>query len=317
MAVIDWLANLARKTRVNVPLVDIKRTPGTGIPFIDFDSNNPKPAPKPQSGDQIAQTINQGPTAVQGWTDGGGYYTGGGGGGTTDSTAALKSDILNKWNTLQSVFQGLFGDVDSNIRNRSGELSKDYDDQIGTLVKGYGTATGGTSSAYAARGLSDSSYLSDAQQQNTDIYDQSLKSLADDKTSKLAELGRFGESTKARYGAAKDSFGQSISRLDDYDEAGLGTLDSQLGGAIGDASAARAGLGSDQQYIEGLSKISPIQQQGTAQLAARLKTLVQSAAPAQAKKYIAQGLIKASSLNDANANAYWSNYFEQLLNGQG
>lgn len=28
---------------INVPFVDLKKTPGTGIPFVDFDSNNPAP----------------------------------------------------------------------------------------------------------------------------------------------------------------------------------------------------------------------------------------------------------------------------------
>lgn len=32
---------------MDIPFIDLKKSPGTGIPFVDFDYNNPKPAPSP------------------------------------------------------------------------------------------------------------------------------------------------------------------------------------------------------------------------------------------------------------------------------
>lgn len=244
-------------------------------------------------------------------------YSAAGGYGTTDPSATYKANIRANWQSLNDIYNKLFGDVDNQVTEKTNEFSKQFDTQLDDLNRGYQNTVGQTGMMYAARGLGDSSYLGDANAQNADIYNRSVNDLTEQKSNALAGLGTYAANTKANYSKARDQYSQYMNMLDQMDAQGLSSLDSQLTSSVSDANTARSNFMTDPQKIAELNKIVPIQQQGTQQLAGRLQTLLTSGAPAFAKKQIAQGLIRTATLGDENARGYWSQYFDDLLRTQG
>lgn len=246
----------------------------------------------------------------------GGYRTGSGGTGrTVNPMDSLKSTVRDKFNILKSVFDGIYGDVDNLIKEKADALNKNYDSQLTDMNKSYERGVGQNSLIYGARGLGDSSYLGDAQGQLKDNYDRSVEDATNTRQAQLADLGRYGATTKAGFDAQRNTYQNAMNNLDSYDEAGLNALSGNLDNATTQAGVQRAGLGTQGQFINQLNSITPVQQQFSSNLATKLQNLITSSAPVYAKKQIAQGLIKASTLNDQNAQSQWTNYFENLLNG--
>lgn len=255
-------------------------------------------------------------------TDGGSYYGGGygyrsGTGTQVDPLAALRQTVQDKFKGLQGVFDSIYGDVDNLIREKTSQLNKTYDTQLTDMTKGFERGVGQNSMIYGARGLGDSSYLGDAQGQLKDSYDREVGSMTDARQGQLADLGRYGATQKAGFDAIRQQYQSAINNVGAMDEAGLQSLSGNIDGAVANANVQRAGMGTQGDFINKLNAVTPAQQQFTQQLATKLQNLITSSAPVYAKKQIAQGLIKGSVLDDANAQNYWGNYFNDLLSENG
>lgn len=247
----------------------------------------------------------------------GGTPTGTGTGtGSTDNSALYRDQFLSKLGTLNTAYNDLFGSVDNVVKDRASQLSQNYDQQLTDFNKAYQNNTGQLAGAYGARGLADSSYFQTAQNDSADTYNRTLDQLMKDRANSEAQLGQYAANSKANLSSALNQFNAYKQNLPNYTAADLQGLLSQIDSALANVGVQKAGLGTNQDFINGLQKITPTQQQGTAQLASQLQQLVTSGAPRFAKKQIAQGLIKSAQLTDPNAVGYWNNYFEQLLNQQ-
>jgi hypothetical protein len=182
-------------------------------------------------------------------------------------------------------------------------------------------ADGQTRSIYGARGLSDSSYIGDALNQNNQIYNRSFDDVGSQYNQKLGQLGQFASGQKGALTNQLnntqqyiDSLGQNIGDLSVADLTGA---DQTLGQQVNSAQSSASNYMTNPQLLAELNKVTPINNAGTAQLASRLQALVTSSAPIFAKRQIAQGLVSASGLQDENAKGYWQSEFEKMLKSAG
>ena len=231
--------------------------------------------------------------------------------------STLKSHIQDKFKTLQTVFDGLFGNIDKSYADKANELNTAYDKQNTDLADQFNNTLGQTNSMYAARGLSDSSYLGDKIGQITADYTKGLDQIGQNRTTSMADLGRNLTTTKAGLNQQRNAYSDAMNNLDQYDVNGLSSLENQLGTAVGNAQTSAAGYMSNPEYVSRLASVAPAANAGTGALAAQLQSLVTSSAPIFAKKQIAQGLIRRAQLSDPNAQSYWGSYFQDLLNKNG
>lgn len=126
---------------INVPFVNITKSAGTGIPFIDFDSNNPKPAAKPASKPGPVASSSGG-TAVP--TSG--QYSGGDGGAAARATAennayidsqiANLNSLLGRTNTgLAQGVQQLNESYQGNVNQQNNKLAQAQQDYADNRVQ--------------------------------------------------------------------------------------------------------------------------------------------------------------------------------------
>lgn len=250
-------------------------------------------------------------------------YAGGGGGGTTEvdpdaeAKTSAKNDILSKFKTLQDVFNGLFGALDKNAEGETNKLYEQGNRAQDELLRGFGKYNDQTNMQYGARGAYDSSYRGQALDEGNQVYERSLQDVGTSLADGVAGVGKNTANAKLGYQSTLKNYEQAINDVDQYGLGDLNNLQSSLDSTLLQGQQASNNYLQNPQAIDLLQGVSPIQQQGTAQLAAKLQNLITSSAPATAKKYIAQGLIKAGTLNDASAQSYWNSYFEDLLKSNG
>lgn len=319
--VADWLKNLTKSGGLTVNNSGLTGSIPKVAPKTSVVSTTQAGLTPDYSGNQIFLGTPPGQTLGDSTTyDSGGYSSG----GSYDPQAAQKSGLIgtlqSTWNNLQNVYNGLFGQVDNYAKDATSRLQQSYDTQQNQDINNFNKAQGLTTSTYAARGIGDSSYLGDAMGQNSNDFNNALAQQALNRDAQLSQIGRQATTQKAQLQAQlqaqRDAYAPYLQNLSQYGVADLKSLQNNLASAIGSANVTGAGLGTSSDYINKLNAITPLESQASAQLATKLKNLTLSSAPAQAKKYIAMGLIKANTLNDANANSYWQSYFDQLLNGQ-
>lgn len=220
--------------------------------------------------------------------------------------SSYKNDVQSRIGQLQNMYSQLFGTVDQNVADQRANYDKGYNTQQQQLGTDYQNSLGQLGQQYAGRGLADSSYLGDAQNQASQTYNTSLDSLNQNRDAAYANLGKFATTEKQQLGAGQQQLGQID--LGQYtDPTALlnlrGQLDQQLSGLQGTA----AGLGTNAAYQSALQSATPAAtQQGSAQLAAQLQKLKASGASSLVTNQIAQGLIKsAGKQNDPTIQNLW------------
>lgn len=254
-----------------------------------------------------------GNTALQGGYSGYGY---GSGSGTPDYSGIFRGQIMDKWRTLQSVFDGLFGQIDRSYADKAAQVNKQYDTQTEDLNTTYKDTLNNTAMAYAGRGLGNSSYLGSGLDQNTNTYKQNLNLIDQNRTNSNAALGEALTQAKSSINAQRGQYQYAVNNLGNYDENTLNQLNSQLAGDLSQAQSSAANYLTRSEYADRLNAVTPVANNGSQQLQAQLANLINSSAPSFAKKQIAQGLIRRAT-QDPNQQSYWNNYYDSLLNGQG
>lgn len=245
--------------------------------------------------------------------DAGGY-----GGGSYDpnydpnAIAAGRSSLAQKLQAARDAFNGIFQELNNSAVEQRNKVLGDYNTQLDSSNQAYQNQLGQLGSVMAGRGLADSSYLSDAQQQSKNAYDQGVNQLGSARDSNLSSIGQW---LAGRQQAYQSQF-NNVNSIDPNQYGTVSDLNSaagQVGSVVDQLGQARAGLKSSQEYKQMLSGLAPIQSTTSADLAKQLQTLVTSSAPRFAKEQIAQGIIRRAQMQDPNAQAYWQDYFQKLL----
>lgn len=242
----------------------------------------------------------------------GGASSGGGGG----STSALQGTAKNLINSIVNAYHSLTGSITPVVQDKVNQYLQTYNTQQNDLNNQFGQATGQTQNIYGARGLQDSSFLGNALDQNSQIYNQNLTALNQDKTQQLGAIGQYAQGLQSQANASADQYSQYLPNLGNYSPSDLQSLTSSLQTALPTVQGQVAGMGTNSDFLNTLNQFAPAANQGASQLAGQLQQLVTSSAPIFAKNQIAQGLVKSANLQDQGAQSYWQNYYQQLLGGQ-
>lgn len=248
---------------------------------------------------RLAENVAQPQAAVSGG-GGGGYYT-----------PTVTADLSDRINALNQMYDLIYRDLAELTQSRRGELEKAYGEQQKGLTGQYEETARQLPLQYAAQGVGDSSYYSKAAGRASDIYSQNLAQMEQERQSKLGELGRFYETTMGQFKTGQEAVGRTPRRITGT-QADVQAAQSQLDQALQGLAGQRAGLRTNQQYVQALQGIAPSQNMGADMLKKQLDELAVSSIPSFAKQTIGKGLIQKSGQDQT----FYQDYFDKLQQGQ-
>lgn len=237
----------------------------------------------------------------------GGYGGRAGGGGVPQVTVDLSSKI----NALNQMYDILYKDIADLTQSRRSELEKSYGEQQKGITGQYEETARQLPLQYAAQGVGDSSYYSKAAGRASDVYQQGLSQLQQDMQSKLADLGKFYETTTGQYRAQQQAMAGTPTKFTGT-QAETMAAQQALDTRLGELASARSGLKTNPQYVQGLQGIAPAQNTTADMLKQQLTELSGSSIPAFAKQTIGQGLIQKSGQDQT----FYQDYFDKLQKQQ-
>ena len=234
--------------------------------------------------------------------------SGGGGGYYTPTVTANLSDRIN---ALNQMYDLIYKDIADLTQSRKSELEKSYGTQQQGLTTQYEDTARQLPLQYGAQGVGDSSYYAKAAGKASDVYNQSLSQLEQDRQAKMADLGKFYETTMGQFRTGQETVGRTPQTITGT-QAEVQAQQSQLDQALQNLAGQRAGLKTNQQYLQSLQGIAPSQNMGADQLKKQLDELAVSSIPSFAKQTIGKGLIQKSGQDQA----FYQDYFDKLQQGQ-
>jgi len=232
---------------------------------------------------------------------GGGYYT-----------PMVTADLSDRINALNQMYDLIYRDLADLTQSRRGELEKAYGEQQKGLTGQYEETARALPLQYAAQGVGDSSYYSKAAGRASDVYNQNLAQMEQEKQGKLGELGKFYETTMGQFRTGQEAVGRTPRTITGT-QADVQAQQSQLDQALQGLAGQRAGLRTNQQYVQALQGIAPSQNMGADMLKKQLDELAVSSIPSFAKQTIGKGLIQKSGQDQT----FYTDYFDKLQQQQG
>jgi len=245
-----------------------------------------------------AQTAQAGSARA---TGGGGY-----------AAPMVTADLSDRINALNQMYDLIYRDLADLTQSRRGELEQAYGQQQKGLTGQYEETARALPLQYAAQGVGDSSYYSKAAGRASDIYQQNLAQMEQEKQGKLGELGKFYETTMGQFRAGQEGIGRTPRSITGT-QADVQSAQAQLDQALQGLAGQRAGLRTNQQYVQALQGIAPSQNMGAEQLKKQLDELAVSSIPSFAKQTIGKGLISKSGQDQT----FYTDYFDKLQQQQG
>lgn len=230
----------------------------------------------------------------------------------SDSTAAggyaaPQFSLTDKINALNDLYNLIYQDLGTMTKEQRKKIEEGYGQQAQTQQTQYEQTARQLPLQYGAMGVGDSSYYAKAAGTASDLYDQAIKQIQQEKETKLGELGRAYETQKAAFQAGQSALGG----LPQYGtQADVSALQQQ----IGSLTQQRAGLGTQASYMGALQNIAPTPTMSTGQLETKLKELTGQSIPSFAKQTIGEGQIKQAGLTPEQ-QSYYTDYFQKLLQG--
>jgi hypothetical protein len=237
-----------------------------------------------------------------------------GGGGRAGGYAApmVTANLSDRINALNQMYDLIYKDIADLTQSRRSELEKAYGQQQEGLTGQYQDTARALPLQYAAQGVGDSSYYSKAAGRASDVYNQNLSQMEQDKQAKLGELGKFYESTMGQFQAGQQGVARTPQTITGT-QADVQAAQSQLDQALQGLAGQRSGLKTNQQYVQSLQGIAPSQNMGADMLKKQLDELSVSSIPSFAKQTIGKGLISKSGQNQT----FYTDYFDKLQQQQG
>lgn len=149
---------------------------------------------------------------------------GGGGGGASAAEAAeaarlaqeearrgqLRGEISGLADDVESVYGGLFGDLNNLIVARDAELETQYGDQLKKAGEQYAGAIPEIETSYAAIGAGDSTDNTYAKNKAKKGFDDTTETIGKNKTSDKAKLGQYKTEQEAELTKGRDSARSAI-----------------------------------------------------------------------------------------------------------
>lgn len=192
--------------------------------------------------------------------------TGAGGGGygavaPVDPNAAvrkqLRGDITGRGAELQAIYDAIFGDLDSLLRDKAAKVESEYGDQFKQAASQYAASIPTISNSYASVGAADSTDNADAKTKAKQGFDETNVTIGKNKEKDLSSIGQYGNEQRAKFTADKDSLNRNIARAGETEDVdALRGMRNDIESGIGNASVARAQLGTDAGARGELSRLT-------------------------------------------------------------
>lgn len=196
--------------------------------------------------------------------------SGGGGGSRGPSTAdkaaakeaaernAVRAEATARVQEILSAYDGLFGGLDTLLRDRAKTVETDYGEQFGTAAKQYADSLPMIESSYASLGAADSTDLRDADIKAEDGFKETNKTIKKNKEADLSKIGQYGSEQKAKWNADRDSVNRLNGRLAGVEDLGelrssRNSLEEKLGSVRADSGTLNTDSGARGQ-LSGLTQ---------------------------------------------------------------
>lgn len=196
--------------------------------------------------------------------------SGGGGGSRGPSAAdkaaakeaaernAVRAEATARVQEILSAYDGLFGGLDTLLRDRAKTVETDYGEQFGTAAKQYADSLPMIESSYASLGAADSTDLRDADIKAEDGFKETNKTIKKNKEADLSKIGQYGSEQKAKWNADRDSVNRLNGRLAGVEDLGelrssRNSLEEKLGSVRADSGTLNTDSGARGQ-LSGLTQ---------------------------------------------------------------
>jgi hypothetical protein len=222
--------------------------------------------------------------------------------------AAGKTELQKLLQQLNGAYDNIFTDVDTLAKDKRATVDKTFDQSDQDLMDNYGKTSDATREIYSARNIYNSNYRTQAEDDNTKTFNRGLTDNQTGRQNAYGGIGSWIDTTKADVNAKRPDI--DLNRYQDYNSV-IGAQDTTKA-AIKSAQASRAGLKTNSSYINDLNAVAPKTTDAGSVLTQQLSSLVNNAAPLNAKMEIAKGYISRAGLDSQEAKDYWMNYFMGL-----
>lgn len=171
---------------------------------------------------------------------------------------AVRAEATARVQEILSAYDGLFGGLDTLLRDRAKTVETDYGEQFGTAAKQYADSLPMIESSYASLGAADSTDLRDADIKAEDGFKETNKTIKKNKEADLSKIGQYGSEQKAKWNADRDSVNRLNGRLAGVEDLGelrssRNSLEEKLGSVRADSGTLNTDSGARGQ-LSGLTQ---------------------------------------------------------------
>jgi len=121
---------------------------------------------------------------------------------------------------LQAAFDAIFGNLDTLLKSRAGEIESGYGEKFNQIANDFAASLPAIEGSYAAVGADSSTDLRDANIKADEGFKKANKELETNKQGDLAKVGQYGIEQKAKYAADRDSVNRVAGRVGEVQDLG-------------------------------------------------------------------------------------------------
>ena len=232
--------------------------------------------------------------------------------GSAFDPTALREDIRAKIDAAGQLFKTIFPLLDKTITDRRKAIEQDFQRTSERATEQAAQEARNLSGAFAARGLTDSDYKTDAlgdlQRGFADVIGTERR--AADQS--LSELGKFASTTAAGLEADRSSVNDLRGYISSLEtESELNDVLTDVRDRIRELQVQKAGLGTEGSFRNTLDDVAPLRNASN-HVARSLSVLAKSVAPAEFKQAAARRILAESGLGDQDRDELFQTFLTQL-----
>lgn len=241
-----------------------------------------------------------------------GTFTGGSGGGEVDPDAAARAQLIEqllaKRDQIEQAYAALFGDLDSLIKEREGELEADYAAQLGKASDQFADVLPTIDASYAALGSYDSTQRGDSREDANVGYQDTVDTIGKNKDKDMEELGRYRKESRAKFAADKESALRYVdSAKDTTDVDALRGAKNNLDTNLSQTKVTRAGLGTGASASKELKGLTADNGRSNEALTA-LDSIIKSSMPDAVKDAAVEAVAASGAISEEDKKKVQSQY---------
>lgn len=210
----------------------------------------------------------------------------------------LRSELAAKGGEIDTIYDSLFGDLDTLVKSRDSELTTQYGGQREKTAKQLTEALPAIDQSYAALGSYDSTQRGDSRGKAKDASDEALKTIGQNESSDKAKLGQYRTEQSAKFAADKESAKRNVARAGETEDVGaLRQMRNDVETNISTAGVTKATLGTDGAAKKSLDSLTENAGRYEAAVGA-LDSILKSSMASDVKAAAVQAVTDSAGLTD-------------------